>query len=105
MVRYPFELWILEVTPGGKDENGFETQGSDEWVFHTKCYEQVMGKSQEYNKENGKSFYYSSIIFTQDNIDPVPTETSIQIRQNGVVRLSGTSKRFSNDHKHCRIWV
>lgn len=105
MVRYPFELWILKVSPGGKDENGFEIQGEEEWVFHSVCYDRVMGKSQEYNHENGESFYYSSVIFTPDDIEPIPTETNIQVRQNGNVRLSGTSKRFSNDYKHCRIWV
>lgn len=105
MVRYPFELWILKVEPTGVDENGFETQGAEKWVLHSICYDRVMGKSQEYRSQNGDSFYYSSVLFMPKDTEDVPTETNIEVRQNGTIRLSGTAKRFSNDYRHCRLWV
>jgi hypothetical protein len=106
MNDYPFELWIYRVVSGGvTDAYGFETNPVSEWVKHSDCYEQVMGQSRVYYKENGDSFSYSSKIFLPGDAEAVADGTGVQVRQDGSVRFEGISKRFSRDFEHCRLWA
>ena len=106
MNEYPFELWVLTVvSAGGTDASGFETNPVSEWRKHSDCYEQVTGQSFIYRGENGDAFSYSSKIFLPEGTEKVEEGTDIQVRQNGSVRFAGTSKRFSRDIEHCRLWA
>jgi len=106
MVKYPFELWLLEVSESEKDELGFEKQGIETWLKHSVCYEQVNGSSGAIRLENGEAFVYSSKIFLPANTGKVNAGTKIQVRTNdGEIRFTGECARFSTDVKHCRIWA
>jgi hypothetical protein len=106
MNDYPFELWVYAVVEAGvKDSCGFDTEPVSEWVKHADCYEQIMGQSHIYRKDNGDSFAYSSKIFLPGDTPAVTDGTKVQVRQDGDVRFTGFSKRFSRDIEHCRLWA
>jgi hypothetical protein len=106
MNEYPFELWTYTVVSGGvKDIYGFDTNPVSDWVKHSDCYEQVMGQSMVFHKENGDSFSYSSKLFLPEGVEKVEDGTKVQVRQGGGVRFEGISKRFSRDIEHCRLWA
>jgi hypothetical protein len=106
MNEYPFELWVYAVISGSaKDAHGFDTNPVSDWVKYSDCYEQVMGQSMVFHKENGDSFLCSSKIFLPEGTKKVEDGTRIQVRQDGSVRFEGVSKRFSRDIEHCRLWA
>lgn len=105
MEKYPYELYVQKGTKGGKDENGFETEGNTEWVFHSKCYDQVLGKGVEFQHQNGKSVTCYSKVFMPEGTEEVLEGVKIEVRDGESVRLHGIANRFTKDVKHCRLWL
>ena len=103
--QYPYNLYILNIQDATQNENGDFVEGSESWELACTCRDEANTKSQ--NVLVDSVYYpYDSIVYTPKSCPILENETKVEIRyQNGVVRLSGQVKRFSQDQLHSRIWL
>lgn len=104
--EYPFYLYAEIVGQGTKDENDFVTGETSDFVFITRCDNQTSKQALERINENGVTYIPSSLIFCPKGTAPLEYGIKIEVRNHlGKVRVSGQVQEFSDDYKHCRIWL
>lgn len=103
--QYPYDLYVMTSVGGGIDDNGFPTQGSSEWVFHSKCRESSKSKPDFVLTEGGEVSKYSSVVVMPKGTPEIPVNTKIQLRDNGKVVNEANVIKFSEKQFHCRLWV
>ena len=101
--QYPYSLYILNIQDATQNENGDFIEGSQSWGLACTCRDEANTKSQTVLVDS-VYYPYDSIIYTPKSCPILKNETKIEVRQGGVVRLSGVVKRFSQDQLHSRIW-
>lgn len=106
VAQYPYYLFVLSVPPVAFDANGNAIKGTTAWVKWGKCRDEANSKGQTINLVDGKAHVYDSLIQAPKGITGLLHGTKIEVRdKDGLVRVSGTVKRFQKDQMHCRIWV
>lgn len=103
--QYPYDLYVMTSTGGVIDDNGFPTQGSSEWVFHSKCRESSKSKPDIVATDGGEVSKYSSVVVMPKGTSEIAVNTKIQLRDNGKVVNEANVIKFSEKQFHCRLWV
>ena len=103
--QYPSDLYVMTSSGGGIDDNGFPTQASAEWVFHSKCRESSSNKPNIISTDGGEAIKYSSVLVMPKGTQEIPVNTRIKVVDNGKVIVELNVIKFSEKQFHCRLWV
>lgn len=105
MEQYPYDLYMMQVTSGGRDENGFPIPSTEQWVFHSKCRDIPAGAGNIVATESGEVSKYASKVVMPVGTPEISTNAKIKVLDKGKTRLVGFVLRFSTTQLHCRLWV
>ncbi len=103
--QYPSDLYLLTISGGGKDEDGFPIPVTEDWFFHSKCREIPAGAGNVTATESGDVINYASKVVMPLGTAEIKANTKIQVQENGKVIITGNVIRFSSKQLHCRLWV
>lgn len=99
--QYPYDLFVIKIVGGGRDDDGFPIPTTEEPVFHSKCRTIAAGSGNIVTNESGDITNYSTTIV-------MPLGTPI-IEANSKIMVSDGTKgnviRFKERQLHCRLWV
>lgn len=106
MQQYPYDLYVSKTTGGGIDpDTGFPINASEEWVFHSKCRDEVAVQQNIVSTESGQLTSYSSKVVMPLGTMVIETNSRIQVRDGDKIRSQGEVLRFLETQLHCRLWV
>lgn len=103
--QYPYDLYIMQTTAGGRDENGFPIPSTEQWVFHSKCRDIPAGAGNIVATESGEALKYASKVVMPIGTPEISANTKIKVIEGANTRLVGHVIRFSTAQLHCRLWV
>ncbi|MDV3750655.1 hypothetical protein CMU19_04510 [Elizabethkingia anophelis] len=102
---YPYSLFILKTTGGGKDDDGFPIPVTKDWQELAPCRDQPAGSGNIISTISGEVTNYSSVIYVPIDTELIEANSQIEVRSGSTVRLRANVIRFSKERLHCRIWV
>lgn len=106
MTQYPYELYVLDVVGGGIDPyTGFPTEPSSQWVFHSKCRDEVAVQQSIVTLESGEITNFSSKVLMPLGTPIIEANIQIEVRNGNQIRSKGKVLRFTPTQLHCRLWV
>ena len=106
MTQYPYELYVLKIVGGGVDpDTGFPTEPYEEWVFYSKCRDEIVTQQSIVRLESGDVANYSSKVLMPLGTPIIEANTKIEVRDGSIVQTKGKVLRFVQRQLHCRLWV
>lgn len=106
MTQYPYDLYVLKVIGGGVDpDTGFPTKPTEEWIFHSKCRDEIVTQQSIVRLESGEVANYSSKVLMPLGTPIIAANTQIEVRNENLVQTKGKVLRFVQRQLHCRLWV
>nr|WP_315026078.1 hypothetical protein [uncultured Chryseobacterium sp.] len=103
---YPYDLFVLKVVGGGVDPvTGFPTEPSEEWIFHSKCRDEIVTQQNIVRLESGDVANYSSKVLMPLGTPIIDANTLIEVRNGNILQTKGKVLRFVQRQLHCRLWV
>ncbi|RKT01101.1 hypothetical protein [Chryseobacterium defluvii] len=105
-MQYPYDLFVLKITGGGIDpETGYPIPSTENWVYHSKCRDEVAVQQGVIFTESGEMTNYSSKVVMPLGTPIIEANSKIEVRKGDFVRTTGKVLRFVEAQLHCRLWV
>lgn len=123
ITQYPHYIYVLEETSEARQlKNGDWVPGEQAWVSYGNAREETNGRGSVYRAEDYCNIVTTAlvqcptscqtieegatILVSSARIDPHVTEDQIKnLRKTGIVRVTGTCKKFDRTSMHCRVWL
>lgn len=103
--QYPYVLWVLTTADAVKNTDGDWVPVDGVWSEVGRCRDEANSKGGTVNLEDGSAYTYDTLIQMPKGTPLVYANSSVEVRDGGVVRTAGTVKRSVADQLHTRIWV
>lgn len=105
--QYPYRLWVLTTSGGGKDANGDHEPQTETWTDLVRCRDEVNAKRATITLEDGTDYPFDSLIQLPKGSYPNLTNgASIEVRESdGTVRVKGEVQRIIRAQLHSQLWV
>lgn len=105
MVRFPHQLFLVRKAETNPDVNGDFARGVESEKFITECRTEPNGSGRLISLTDGKTYQYSSLIYSPTNCGEMKAGDTIIVKNNGVTMYRSQIAGISYDQKHTRIWV
>lgn len=103
--QYPYDLYLVSLSSGGTDENGFPLPQAPIDTFVSKCRDEINTMARTVLTVDGAAYAYDYLIQLPLNCPDIPAGKNIKVKSGSFVRIDAEVKRFQRDQMHCRAWV